>query len=217
MNVSLRGILFIVLGLVWASPATANLYAYVDTRGSVHYTNVPTDVRAVPLGRFTLNCRNKRTRRQPPEKKLNHRTIERHIIRFARQHRVDPLLVKAIIKTESDFDPRAVSRQGAKGLMQLMPATARELEVTDPFDPYENIKAGTRYLRLLLDIFQGDIRKTLAAYNAGPGRVAKCRDLPAIPETMQYVQTVLAHYRSYRRQRVIQSTRITVRQLVTIH
>ncbi len=114
--------------------------------------------------------------------------------------RVDPLLVvKAVIKTESNFDPEAVSAKGALGLMQLMPATARELRVANPLDPLENVTGGTRYLRTLLDSYDGNVALSLAAYNAGPGRVKDA--IPNIPETRTYVARVLRHYASYRKAR----------------
>ena len=104
-----------------------------------------------------------------------------------------------MIKTESNFDPEAVSAKGALGLMQLMPATARELRVTNPLDPLENVTGGTRYLRTLLDNYDGNVALSLAAYNAGPGRVKDA--IPNIPETRTYVARVLRHYASYRQAR----------------
>jgi soluble lytic murein transglycosylase-like protein len=108
-----------------------------------------------------------------------------------------PALVKAVIAAESAFDPRAVSKAGALGLMQLMPQTAREMRVGDVFDPRTNIFGGTRYLRLMANRFAGDVRRTAAAYNAGPEAVERSRDIPNIPETRTYVQRVLKLYRHY--------------------
>ena len=127
------------------------------------------------------------------------RALQDSIESVATEHGVDPLLVKAVIKTESNFDPEAVSAKGALGLMQLMPATARELRVANPLDPLEKVTGGTRYLRTLLDSYDGNVALSLAAYNAGPGRVKDA--IPNIPETRTYVARVLRHYASYRQAR----------------
>lgn len=103
---------------------------------------------------------------------------------------LNPVLVRAVIEAESAFDAQAVSRVGAMGLMQLMPGTARELGVTDPFDPNDNIRGGTKYLRALLDRFDGDVRLALAAYNAGPGAVERYDDVPPYRETRSYVAKI---------------------------
>ena len=123
-------------------------------------------------------------------------SFEHHIQRAARRNNIDPALVKAIIKAESDFDPLAISSAGAQGLMQLMPETAREMEVRDPFDAQENIFGGTRYLRELLNAYNGNLTLSLAAYNAGPSRVIGGQ-VPPIRETRQYIKRVLRWYRNY--------------------
>lgn len=112
----------------------------------------------------------------------------------ARTHGVDPRLVAAVVRRESAWNPRAVSHVGAGGLMQLMPATAEYLGVTDVFDARQNIFGGTRYLRTLLDTFNGDLDLTLAAYNAGPGAVQRYKGIPPYRETRAYVKAVRATY-----------------------
>ena len=108
----------------------------------------------------------------------------------AKLHDVDPSLVRAVVRMESGFDPQAVSSAGAQGLMQLMPGLSQELGVGDPFDPRENIFAGVRYLKYLLDVHEGDETLALASYNAGPGAVAAYDGVPPFPETQQYVRTI---------------------------
>jgi len=122
--------------------------------------------------------------------------IDRMIDTAARRHDVDPNLVKAIIKVESNFNPRAVSRAGAMGLMQLMPQTARELKVKNPFDPEQNVDAGVRHLRGLLDDFGGNVPLSLAAYNAGAGAVTRNGGIPPYAETRNYVRRITGLYGS---------------------
>jgi len=112
----------------------------------------------------------------------------------AARHNVDPNLVRSVIKVESNFNPNAVSRKGAMGLMQLMPATARSLNVSNPFDPQQNVDAGVRHLRKLLDSYGGDVRLSLAAYNAGAGAVARSAGVPRFGETRNYVRRITQLY-----------------------
>jgi soluble lytic murein transglycosylase len=124
-------------------------------------------------------------------------SLDRMIASAARRFRVDRALVKAVVASESNFEIRAVSRVGALGLMQLMPQTAREMNVTAPFDPRENLKGGVRYLREMLDRY-GDLTLALAAYNAGPSAVDRHGGIPPYRETEEYVTRVLGHFRRYR-------------------
>ncbi|HFQ88553.1 MAG TPA: DUF4124 domain-containing protein [Desulfobulbus sp.] len=219
--------------LVLAGPGRADIYSYVDARGIRHYTNVPGDGRYRQIRLPALRPSSSRmvSRKRPHvvragrarKQRVGGRSwmgpssYDRHIRQAASRLRVDPLLIRAIIQTESNFNPRAISSHGAQGLMQLMPETARDLQVTNPFDPRQNIAAGTRYFRRLLDWYDGDLALSLAAYNAGPGRVPKHGSIPRIPETMAYVNKVLGLYRSYKQGMVVRATRINVRKLVTVN
>ena len=120
--------------------------------------------------------------------------IDAAIAQAAARHNVDPNLVRAVVKVESNFNPNAVSRKGAMGLMQLMPATARQLKVKNPFDPEQNVDAGVRHLKQLLESYGGDVRLTLAAYNAGAGAVARSSGVPHYAETQNYVRRITNLY-----------------------
>ncbi|MCI5158042.1 MAG: lytic transglycosylase domain-containing protein [Candidatus Electrothrix sp. AUS1_2] len=218
------------------------MYRYIDKYGVAHYTNVPTDgYRPISLSPLSTpkeegisfrtptvrntNRKELKLRSGRYEKYTDNTKFDKHIRHAARTHKVDPLLIKAIIKTESDFNRYAVSPKGAQGLMQLMPSTAKDLKVKDPFDPRQNISGGTKYIKWLLNRFNGDLRLSLAAYNAGPARVNK--KIPRIPETIAYVGNVLRHYKAYKkgskqrqaayRPAVAMTTSIRVREMVTVN
>jgi len=120
--------------------------------------------------------------------------IDAAIDQAASRHNVDPNLVRAVIKVESNFNPNAVSRKGAMGLMQLMPQTARQLKVQNPFDPQQNVDAGVRHLKQLMESYGGDVRLSLAAYNAGQGAVARSAGMPHFAETRNYVKRITQLY-----------------------
>lgn len=120
--------------------------------------------------------------------------IDAAIDMAAARHNVDPNLVRAVVKVESNFNPNAVSRKGAMGLMQLMPSTARSLKVKNPFDPEQNVDAGVRHLKQLLESYGGDVKLTLAAYNAGSGAVARSAGVPHFAETQNYVRRITNLY-----------------------
>ena len=124
----------------------------------------------------------------------SHEEIDASIVMAAARHNVDPNLVRAVIKVESNFNSNAVSRKGAMGLMQLMPATARQLKVKNPFDPEQNVDAGVRHLKQLLESYGGDVNLTLAAYNAGSGAVARSAGIPRFAETQNYVRRITNLY-----------------------
>ena len=118
---------------------------------------------------------------------------------FALQNGISPALIKSMIAVESSFNPTAISPKGAMGLMQLMPATAGEMNVSDPFSPIQNIEAGTGYFRMLLDRYDDDVTKALAAYNAGMGRVDRAGGVPNIRETKNYIDRVISTYQEHTR------------------
>jgi len=120
--------------------------------------------------------------------------IDSSIVMAAARHNVDPNLVRAVVKVESNFNSNAVSRKGAMGLMQLMPSTARSLNVKNPFDPEQNVDAGVRHLKQLLESYGGDVDLTLAAYNAGAGAVARSSGVPRYAETQNYVRRITNLY-----------------------
>jgi soluble lytic murein transglycosylase-like protein len=120
--------------------------------------------------------------------------VDAAIAMAAARHNVDPNLVRAVVKVESNYNPNAVSRKGAMGLMQLMPSTARQLNVKNPFDPQQNVDAGVRHLKQLLESYGGDVNLTLAAYNAGSGAVARSAGIPHYSETQNYVRRITNIY-----------------------
>ena len=169
------------------SDAAGAIYQYIDKAGTIHFTNVPTDPRFQQIKRDYL--------RLAP--RLSRKALEQAIARYSRQQRLDPALIRAVIKAESDFNPRALSKAGAMGLMQLMPNTAAAWNVRDPYNPLDNIRGGARHLRYLLDRFYGNLPLALAAYNAGESRVEQHQRIPPIRETRRYVRKVLGFYRAY--------------------
>jgi len=170
------------MALFFAGTLEARLYTYVDKNGVLHITDFWRG--GSPQAQGVLY----RPSREPSP------YLRRLIEREARAKGLDPRLVESLIRVESDFDPQAVSSKGAVGLMQLMPETARLYGATDPWDVEQNVKAGTAYLRDLLYHFNGDVRKALAAYNAGPAAVKRHGGVPPYPETRRYVRKVLSLY-----------------------
>lgn len=190
---ALFALLLLIINFAFPSLSLTDIYKYVDREGVVHLTNVPTDVNA----QYVLVLREKRVQFN---KGLGQdvEMYEPMITKAAKKYNVDSALIKAVIKAESNFNPRAVSPVGACGLMQLMPATASSLEVQDSFHPEKNIEGGVRYLRYLLNLFNGDLPLTLAAYNAGEGTVARYNNsIPPYQETQTYIRQVLNYFDKY--------------------
>lgn len=173
-------------GLAWAPGVGAETYRLVDGDGTVRLTNAPTDPRY--RGLPTVSGTSTGWLRMSEMSRSQYATEIREI---ASRHGVDPTLVESVIRAESAFNPTAVSRTGARGLMQLMPKTAVALGVRDSFNPRENIDGGVRHLRYLLDRYPGNLPFAVAAYNAGEGAVDAYRGIPPYAETQQYVQRVL--------------------------
>lgn len=184
----------IMVLLFTAVGSDADIYKFVATDGSVAFTNLPTDkggkiIFKEPKTNSTAKNTSVRSSGSVYNESFNSIATEK-----AAKYNLDPQLVKAVIKAESNWNPNAVSPKGARGLMQLMPSTAYELGVYNSFDPEENIDGGTRYLSYLIEKFNGDLNLAVAAYNAGPARVEKTKSIPAIPETVQYVKRVMSLY-----------------------
>ncbi len=184
----LIGIVLVGLVLLWTGPALGEIYYQVDEQGLAHFTNAPTSSGYRLLQPGVL----------PRASRLTSASIQELIAAFAAEHAIDSALIKAVIQVESNFNHKAVSRKGAQGLMQLMPSTIGRLSVGDAYDPHENIGAGVRYLRQLLDQFQGDLTLALAAYNAGEKAVLQYRGVPPYRETQDYVRKVMNLYRRAR-------------------
>ena len=183
----------LILMLSSISPGWGEVYHFIDPDGVLHFTNVPTDPRYKRLMITEGSITGQRPYLSPKQLSLILRTIEKSAEAF----NLEPALVKAVVKAESDFNPMAVSSAGAMGLMQLMPSTASRWSVDDPLDPVENIWGGVRYLRHLLDRFDGRLPLAIAAYHAGEERVQQHQNIPPIPATQEYVHRVLKYYKKF--------------------
>ena len=183
--------------LLIASTASSDVYKYIDENGVICYTDSP-------LGKKTQKVLVYKDRKPPAvnikaEKSPGMKTDYSHYIQKAAQkYEIEPELIHAVIRTESNGNHRAVSRKGAMGLMQLMPSTANDMNVGNPFNPEENIDGGTKYLRYLLEKFNGNLTLAVAAYNSGPTTVERYGNIPPIAETRQYVNKVFTFYNGKR-------------------
>jgi soluble lytic murein transglycosylase-like protein len=171
------------VAILWhCTSAYGDIYRYVDENGVIHFTNTPT------ASHFQFYMKESSTGDDVQE------IIRRH----ASQFRLDEALVRAVIRAESNYNPQAVSSKGAMGMMQLIPETARLMQVSDPMNPEENIRGGSRYLRMMLDQFEGNLELALAAYNAGPTTVLRYGGVPPFQETVTYIERVKRYMHQYR-------------------
>jgi soluble lytic murein transglycosylase-like protein len=184
-------IIFTLMAVFSSSAAYADIYRYIDANGVMHFTNAPTS----SSGDYKLFLRE---RTQPAPSWFYNEKYDDLISEASKRHGVSFPLLKAIIKAESDFDPQAVSKKGAMGLMQIMPQNFKLLGLDDPFDPTQNINAGARYFKQLYDRFGGKLALSLAAYNAGPSAVDYYKTIPPYEETEEYVRRVLKYYYNYK-------------------
>jgi soluble lytic murein transglycosylase len=185
-----------VLSFALARSADAQIYVYKDAYGRTYFSDTPQHdgfSRYRPKSDYEL----RNASLEPRVAARVTRAYDPAIKRASQQHGVSAALVKAVIAAESGFDPFAVSRKGAQGLMQLMPDTARELGVDDALDPWQNIDGGTRYLGKMIERFPGELSLAVAAYNAGPEAVTRHQGVPPFQETRGYVKRVLRYYKKY--------------------
>lgn len=194
--------------VLWALPAKGQIVSYMDSNGKRVFINSNPAVyqarpvrTVVPKG-FTLLGNASRTTQSSSAvsaemsaaEQANRQKIEDMIREVSARYNVDPALVRAVIQTESNWNTSAISRKGALGLMQLVPGTAQQLGVNNAFDPKQNLDGGVRYLHTLLERYNGDLDRALAAYNAGPGAVDRAGGIPRYRETHEYVHTVTDSY-----------------------
>ena len=190
-------LLSLLIAAASASTARADFFQYTDDAGVVHITNVPTSNKY----RWMMEERKPSilSPYNPAYRKLSKQKFDEMISAAASRYGIDPHLVRAIVKAESDYDEKAVSKKGATGLMQLMPATATRMGVKNIHDPEDNVEGGIRYLSKLLKMFDWQVPLAVAAYNAGENAVVKHGNrIPPYSETQTYVKRVLHYYSVYK-------------------
>ena len=178
--------LFIFINALYSH---ADIYMYVDSNGVLHFTNVPTS------SSYKLYMRERPSKNS---KGCSTSRYDHFISEASIKHGISFKLLKALIKVESNFNPKAVSKAGAMGLMQIMPENFDALKITNPFNPRENILGGTLYLKQLMTRFEGKLPLALAAYNAGPDIVERYKSIPPIEETENYVKKIMESYYLYK-------------------
>jgi len=181
--------LLILGGFVLLPELKADIYYYKDENGTLHFTNAPES-------RNNYNVFKRDAFKNWHSTHYEQTRYESVILEAARTYNIDHTLIKAVIKAESNFNPRAISPKGARGLMQIMPHNFKELGIYNPFDPRQNIMAGTLYLKRLVNKFD-NLSLALAAYNAGPTVVSTYNNIPPYKETQEYVRRVLRYYKYY--------------------
>ena len=180
-----------------AMPAQGEIYRYIDPQGRLIFTDKP---KHSGYTRLEKTLEGWKVAQPKHSWKYNQKKFTPTIRRAAEKHNISHHLLHAVITVESAYNPKALSRAGAQGLMQLMPSTASRFGVRDPYNPHQNIAGGTEYLRLLLDMFKNDLSLALAAYNSGAKAVKKYNyQIPPYKETQNYVRKVLKHYNKYKR------------------
>jgi soluble lytic murein transglycosylase len=185
----------IIIIVAFVSSVHADIYMYIDANGVMHFTNAPTsnqhEYKVYLKERISVSNGFHATDK-----------YDKLISNASKEFNVDSRLLKAMIKAESDFDPRAISRKGAMGLMQIMPENFKMLNIENPFDPWQNIRAGAQYFKKLYKRFNGKLALSLAAYNAGPTAVDRYKNIPPYQETeeyvREYVRRVLRYYRTFK-------------------
>ncbi len=191
-SIKKRPMAFFLMLLIWLGFTGwlhADIYMYVDPNGVMHFSNIPTS------SKYEVYLRERSLK---PVRSAMAGVYDKYIFEAAEKYGVPASLLKAVIRVESNFNPWAVSRKGAKGLMQIMPENFKLLEIKDPFDPRENIMGGTKYLKELLNKYRGKQPLALAAYNAGPKAVSRFNRIPPYKETEAYVKKVMKFYHIYK-------------------
>lgn len=174
-------------------PLYADIYVHMDSEGVLHFTNAPTS------SNYKVFIREKPPPPSDSDVTDGFNRYDDLITEASKSHGISFSLLKALIKIESDFNPRAISSAGAIGLMQIMPENIKALNIKDPFDPWENIMGGTRYLKQLIRRFNGELPMALAAYNAGPNMVDRYKQIPPFKETENYVKKVMEYYSFFKK------------------